>query len=56
MSEPKKLEDLSVLEINAEIGIRMELIEKTVFELNALRQRRVVQAKAEQPETKEEVS
>lgn len=48
MNQPKKLEELSVLEINAEIGLRMELAERTTFELNALRQRREVQAKLEQ--------
>lgn len=48
MNPPKKLEDCSVLEINAEIGIRMELIERTVNELHQLRQRREIQAKIEQ--------
>lgn len=37
---PKRLEDLSILEINAEIGVRMELIELAQGELRQLRQRR----------------
>lgn len=48
MSEPKKLEDLSVLEINAQIGLRMELMERTANELHQLRQRREIQSKIEQ--------
>lgn len=36
----KKLEELSVLEINAEIGLRMEAIEIAQFQIRELRDRR----------------
>lgn len=54
MNPPKKLEELSVLEINAEIGLRMELVERTVFELNELRKRRQIQAEIETKKTPNE--